>query len=85
MKKVQHLRGKGKVRKAKAVEMRNLREYGAMELDSRLALIQELIPIGLMHVEDELKKEVIELAGERYKRNGFPGHDRWGRQQGLVP
>ena len=84
MKKVHHLIGKGKVRKARAVEMKNLREYGAMELDSRLALIQELIPIGLMHVEDELKKEVIELAGERYKRNGFPGHDRWGRQQGSI-
>jgi putative transposase len=84
MKKIQQLRGKGKVRKAKAVEIRDLEEYGALELDSRLALIQELIPLGLMHVEDELKREVIELAGERYKRNGLPGHDRWGSQQGSV-
>ncbi len=84
MKKVLQLRGKGKIRKAKAVQVRDMQEYGAMELDSRLALIQELIPIGLMHVEDELRREVIELAGEKYKRNGLPGHDRWGRQRGSI-
>lgn len=84
MKKIQQVRGKGKVRKAKVVEVKDLKKYGALELDSRLALIQALIPIGLMHVEDELRKEVIELAGERYKRNGQVGHDRWGRQQGSV-
>jgi transposase-like protein len=84
MKKVLQLRGKGKTRKAKAVQVRDMQEYGAMELDSRLALIQELIPIGLMHVEDELRREVMELAGEKYKRNGLPGHDRWGRQQGSI-
>jgi transposase-like protein len=84
MKKVLQIRGKSKVRKAKAVEVMELREYGAMELDTRLALIHELIPIGLIHVKDELQKEVSQLAGERYKRNGLPGHDRWGKQQGSV-
>ena len=68
MKKVLQLRGKGKVRKAKAVEVKDLQEYGATEPDSRLALIQELIPIGLMHVGDELIKDVIQLAGDRYKK-----------------
>ena len=67
MKKVLQLRGKGKVRRAKAVELRDLQGYGSMELDARLALIQELIPIGLMHVEDELQKDLVELAGHRYK------------------
>jgi transposase-like protein len=82
--KLLQLRGKGKVRKAKAVETRDLQEYGALELDVRLALIQELIPIGLMHVEEELQRDVIELAGHRYKRDGIPGYDRWGRQRGSV-
>ena len=84
MKKVLQLRGKGKVRKARAVEVKDLQEYGATELDSRLALIQELIPIGLMHVGDELIRDVIQLAGDRYKRNGRPGYDRWGSQQGSI-
>jgi transposase-like protein len=84
MKKLLQLRGKGKIRRAKAVEVRELREYGAMEIDSRLALIQELIPLGLMHVKDELLREVKHLAGERYKRDGQLGYDRWGSQQGSV-
>jgi putative transposase len=84
MKKVLQLRRKGKIRRAKAVEMRDLQGYGAMELDARLALIQELIPIGLMHVEDELQRDLVELAGHRYKRDGMPGYDRWGKQQGSI-
>ncbi len=77
MKKVPKIRGKGKVRKAKAVEVKDLREYGAMDLDSKMALIHELIPIGLMHVKDLLQEEVKQLAGDRYQRNGIPGYDRW--------
>ena len=84
MKKVLQLRGKGKIRKARAVEVRNLQEYGAMDLDSRVALIHELIPIGLMHFTEVLQDEVITLAGKKYKRGGLPGHDRWGRQQGSI-
>ncbi len=47
MKKVLQIRGKGKVRKAKAVEVKDLGEYGGMDLDSKMALIHELIPIGV--------------------------------------
>jgi hypothetical protein len=72
MKKVLQLKRKGKVRKAKAVEVQNLHEYGVMDLDSKVALIHELIPIGLMHVKEVLQDEVIILAGEKYKRNGLP-------------
>jgi putative transposase len=43
-----------------------------------------LIPIGLMHVNELLLEEVRKLAGERYKRQGLLGHDRWGRQPGSV-
>ena len=84
MKKVLQLREKGKVRRAKAVKVRGLLEYGAMDLDSKVALIQELIPIGLMRVEEVLRDEVLQLAGEKYRRNGIAGHDRWGKQQGSV-
>ncbi len=84
MKKLLQLRGKGKVRKAKAVEVRDLEEYGAMDMDSKVALINELIPIGLMHVKAVLQDEVTALAGDKYKRNGLHGHDRWGRQQGSI-
>ena len=84
MKRILQIDGKGKVKKAKAVQVTSLRGYGAMELESKVALIHELIPLGVMHVEDLLQREVIELAGERYKRDGLPGHDRWGKQQGSV-
>jgi len=84
MKKLLQLRGKGKVRKAKAVEVRGLEDYGALDMDSKAALISELIPIGLMHVKDLLQEEVRQLAGERYKRNGLAGYDRWSRQQGSI-
>ena len=35
---------------------------GDCELDSRLSLIQQLIPIGLMAVEEALQEEVIRLV-----------------------
>lgn len=84
MKKILQISGKGKVKKAKAIQVMDLKEYGAMEFDSKAALIQELIPLGLMHIEDLLQREVIELAGKRYGRDGLPGFDRWGNQQGSV-
>jgi transposase-like protein len=44
--------------------------YEALELDTRVALIQELIPIGLKEVAGLLQREVEELAGGRYGRKG---------------
>ena len=64
--------------------MKRLKEYGSMEVDSKVALIQELIPIGLMHVEELLQEEVTKLAGEKYKRYGRAGYSRWGQQKGSV-
>jgi len=43
-------------------------EFEAMGLSGRVRSIQSLIDIGLMHVSRELKREVRELAGERYAR-----------------
>ena len=84
MKKIVQVSGKGKVKKARVVEVMGLEEYGVLDVDSRVTLIQELIPLGLMHIKEELQEEVAKLAGERYKRNGVPGYDRWGRQRGSV-
>lgn len=62
-----------------------LEEISGMEIDAKVELIQTLIPLGLMHVEEELMREVERLAGPRHSRNtGFPGHVRWGRQGGSV-
>ncbi len=52
-----------------------------MSSDAKVEAIQSLIPLGLMHVEEELQREVASLAGTRHSRTeGRPGHVRWGRQ-----
>lgn len=84
MKKVLQIKGKGKVRKVKAVEVMGLQEYGALDLDSKAALIHDLIPLGLMHVKDVLQDDIKRLAGDRYQRNGVPGYVRWTKQRGAV-
>ena len=46
-------------------------------LDSRVALIQALIPLGLEAVNELLQQEVTALAGARFQRHGgVPGYDR---------
>jgi len=60
-------------------------EQNVVELDSRVAMIQALIPLGLKAVNELLQEEVVRLAGERYSREGgIHGYARWGRQQGSV-
>jgi len=60
-------------------------EAGLNALDSRVALIQALIPLGLEAVNELLQQEVTTLAGPRCQRHGgVPGHDRWGSQPGSV-
>jgi putative transposase len=57
----------------------------AASLNSRVELIQALIPLGLEAVKDVLEQEVTALAGARYARaGGQAGHARWGRQAGSV-
>jgi transposase-like protein len=54
-------------------------------VETRVSLIQALIPLGLEAVSDLLQQDVIELAGARYERGtGLPGHVRWGEQTGWV-
>lgn len=76
--------GKSKLKLAKAVEIKRLQDYERMEIDCKVELIQELIPLGLMYVGEVLQREVALLAGEKYKRNGQPGYKRWGSQRGSV-
>lgn len=58
---------------------------GGDALDTRIALIQALIPLGLQAVEEVLQQEVQMLAGPRYARgDGAPHLVRWGRQHGSV-
>jgi putative transposase len=60
-------------------------EVGLSTLDSRVELIQALIPLGLEAVHELLQQEVTALAGARYQRGGgVPGYARWGSQSGSV-
>jgi len=72
-------------RKGKDVGVVPVPATTAPTLDTRVALIQALIPIALESVHQELQDEVTRLAGERYAREGRqPGHVRWTRQRGSV-
>ena len=55
------------------------------DLNTRIEMIQALIPIGLMAVAEQLEQEVKHLTGERYSRQGgLPGHHRWGSQPRSI-
>jgi transposase-like protein len=57
----------------------------AATIDTKVELIQALIPLGLLHVEESLQQEVERLAGPRYARDGgTPGLVRYGKQPGSV-
>jgi len=72
-----------KARRSRVKELMNLNIH-KLEMDIKLQLIQELIPLGLIHIGELLSEEVRTLAGDRYKRNGKPGHVRWAKQWGSV-
>lgn len=77
-------RGKSKIKisdKREAAMNKIINSYSD-DLDIKMAVIQELIPLGLSEICKELQKEVAQLAGKRHER----GYDntRWGRQPGSV-
>ncbi len=73
--------GQGRIINEKArAAMQDLEENQSRE--SRLAMIQMLIPLALKAVEYELQGEVRCLVGERYSRGS--DHTRWGRNNGSV-
>ena len=78
--KVRQVRRKGKDIGIAAVPVTT-----APDLDTRVALIQALIPVALERVHQELRDEVTWLAGERYAREGRQrGHVRWTSQRGSI-
>jgi putative transposase len=73
-------------RKRSFGEVRVLRreEYDELELDAKVEAIRGLIPLGLMHVQELLDREVLALAGPRRAReDGAPGM-RYGSNPGSV-
>src|SRR6202163_3676840 len=78
--KVRQIRQKGK-----AISIVPVPSTAAPDLDTRIALIQALIPVGLEKVREELQADVERLAGERDVREGrLPGHVRWTSQRGSI-
>jgi len=74
-------RVKGRVRRA----VENGAERELPQFDTRVEMIQMLIPLGLKAVEELLQEQVTALAGARYSRGGgVPGYARWGQQRGSV-
>jgi transposase-like protein len=55
------------------------------DLQTRVELIQALIPMGLEAVGEVLAREVEELAGPKHSRTGGqPGYYHWGSESGSV-
>lgn len=60
-------------------------EGDILDLETRLSVIQALIPLGLEAVADVLHMEVEQLAGKRYARKESErSYRRWGSQKGSV-
>ena len=60
------------------------KEYQELERRKRIQLIQELIPIGLMAVSEELQKEVSELLKSDQSDANPKGIKRFGTNPGTV-
>lgn len=83
MKTVVRIRRQGKAKEVGSAALAAM--PAARDVDSTVALIQALIPLGLQAVGEALEAEVTALAGERYSRTGGqPGLVRWSRQEGSV-
>jgi len=84
MRKVRRIRREGQTTELIAAEM-DAPPVDAATIDAKVALIQALIPVGLVHVAESLHQELEILTGPRYARHGGqPGLVRHGRQAGSV-
>ena len=71
--------------KVYAVEKEVKVDKDHVDIETRVALIQALIPLGLEAVMDVLQDQVRELAGSRYARkDAEQSVRRWGKQKGWV-
>ena len=73
-------RGKAKMKVAE--KRKQLMDQMKNNLDFKVAIIQELIPLGLERLGEELQKEVVELARKRYQHDSE--NVRWGKQGGSI-
>jgi putative transposase len=73
---------KSKGRKIGREELERIAAEMDFARETRIAMIQQLIPLGLMAVEEELQGEILELAGPRHSRGGRL--KRWGANAGSV-
>jgi putative transposase len=73
---------KSKGRKIGREELERIAAEMDFARETRIAMIQQLIPLGLMAVEEELQGEILELAGPRHSRGGKL--KRWGANAGSV-
>ena len=74
------------IRRSEQIINKKESNEGLENIDTRVALVQALIPIGLQYVTELLQDEVEQLAGVRYSRQKGParGNYRWGQQSGSV-
>lgn len=81
-------RGKSKIKISDKREaaMRRIVDSYSEDFDVKMSVIQELIPLGLKAVAEELQNEVTRLAGEKHSRgdSASSNNARWGRQNGSV-
>jgi putative transposase len=75
-------KAKSKISEKRQAAMERLMDTYSEDVDVRMSVIQELIPLGLKAVAEELQGEVKRLAGEKHSRGG--DHARWGSQNGSV-
>lgn len=74
-----------KVRRLGAVPVMERGDYASADLDTQVALIQQLIPLGLLHVQETLAAEVEDLAGARHARKtAAEAGCRYGSNPGSV-
>ncbi len=59
-----------------------MKQINIDDLDMQVALIQELIPVGLDAAMKEIRREVQRLTGVRYKHG--KENVRWGEQAGSI-
>lgn len=79
------VRQRKKGKRLGVVEVVSREEYRGLELDAKVELIRNLVPLGLMHVQELLEEEVEALAEGRYARKSeeAPGR-RYGSNPGTV-
>lgn len=78
------VRRRKKSRRLGEVRVIDRERFQGMDLNTRLSVIMELIPLGLMKVQEELKAEVEELAGVWHARKEGRIGRRYGSNSGSV-